>query len=178
MVMLGQNAPDFLILDTVSGTVYPRYYLPDRVLSGAARSDTGLPFSDHGGEGNFFMAVTRFKAVSALILLILFLAGGYALYLWAALTWSYSRGERAGYIQKFSEKGWVIKTWEGELAMVPLPGALPEKFPFSARSDSVARSINSSLGKRVVITYEQHKGLPRGLFGETEYFVVAVKTAE
>jgi len=30
----------------------------------------------------------------------------------------YSDGERVGYIQKISRKGWVCKTWEGELAMV------------------------------------------------------------
>ncbi len=121
------------------------------------------------------MAVTKGKVYGGISLVVLLLAGGYALYIWAALNWSYSRGERAGYIQKFSEKGWVIKTWEGELAMMPLPGALPEKFAFSARDNAVAQSINASLGKRVVIKYEQHKGLPAGLFGETEYFVTEVK---
>ncbi len=121
------------------------------------------------------MAFTKGKVYLGLFLFLLLILGGGALYLWAALNWSYSKGERAGYIQKFSEKGWVIKTWEGELAMVPLPGALPEKFPFSTRSNTVAQSINSSLGKRVVIRYEQHKGLPSGLFGETEYFVTEVR---
>jgi hypothetical protein len=124
------------------------------------------------------MAITKGKIYSGLCLVLLMLLGGCALYFWAALNWSYSRGERAGYIQKFSQKGWVIKTWEGELAMVPLPGALPEKFPFSARSNEIAQSINSSLGKRVVITYEQLKGLPAGLFGETEYFVTGIKIVE
>ena len=124
------------------------------------------------------MAVSKGKIFFGLFLFVLLIIGGTACYFWAALNWSYSRGERAGYIQKFSEKGWIIKTWEGELAMVPLPGALPEKFPFSARSDTVAQAINSSLGKRVVIRYEQHKGLPSGLFGETEYFVTEVKVAE
>ena len=124
------------------------------------------------------MAFSKGKVLSGLFLLLLLLAGGTALYFWAALNWSYSRGERAGYIQKFSQKGWVIKTWEGELAMVPLPGALPEKFPFSTRSDEVAKQINSTLGRRVVITYEQHKGLPTGMFGETEYFVTGVKVTE
>ncbi len=124
------------------------------------------------------MAITKGKIYGGLGLVVLLLAGGYALYIWAALNWSYSRGERAGYVQKFSEKGWVIKTWEGELAMVPLPGTLPEKFLFSARNNDVAKSINSSLGRRVVITYEQHKGLPSGLFGETDYFVTGVKVVE
>lgn len=124
------------------------------------------------------MALSKGKLFGGMFLFVLLTVGGCALYFWAALNWSYSKGERAGYIQKFSQKGWVIKTWEGELAMVPLPGTLPEKFPFSTRSDAVARDINSSLGKRVVVTYEQHKGLPQGLFGETEYFVTGVKVTE
>jgi hypothetical protein len=124
------------------------------------------------------MPVTKGKVYFGMFLFLLIIAGGCALYFWAALTWSYSRGERAGYVQKFSEKGWIIKTWEGELAMVPLPGAIPEKFAFSARNDAIAQSINSSLGKRVVITYQQHKGLPPGMFGETEYFVTGVKVVE
>ena len=120
------------------------------------------------------MSITKGKIYGGLCLVVLLLAGGYSLYIWAALNWSYSKGERAGYIQKFSEKGWFIKTWEGELAMVPLPGALPEKFPFSTRDNTVAQNINASLGKRVIIKYEQHKGLPKGLFGDTEYFITGV----
>jgi len=94
------------------------------------------------------------------------------------LTWSYSRGERAGYVQKFSQKGWVFKTWEGELAMVSMPGTMPEKFYFSVRSDSIARLINSSLGNRVALSYEQHLGVPFNWWGETEYFVTDAKIIE
>ena len=100
------------------------------------------------------------------------------LYTWSALTWSYSSGERAGYVQKFSRKGWVCKTWEGELAMVAVPGSTPEKFYFTVRSDSVAQLINQSLGKRVALHYNQHKGVPTSCFGETEYFVSDVKVVE
>ncbi len=100
------------------------------------------------------------------------------LYTWSALTWSYSSGERAGYVQKFSRKGWVCKTWEGELAMVAVPGSTPEKFYFTVRSDSVAGLINQSLGKRVALHYNQHKGVPTSCFGETEYFVSDVKVVE
>ncbi|HEY6853191.1 MAG TPA: hypothetical protein VI139_03005 [Gemmatimonadales bacterium] len=108
--------------------------------------------------------------VTPLILLVL--------YTWSALTWSYSSGERAGYVQKFSRKGWVCKTWEGELAMVAVPGSTPEKFYFTVRSDSVAGLINQSLGKRVALHYNQHKGIPTSCFGETEYFVSDVKVVE
>jgi len=100
------------------------------------------------------------------------------LYTWSSLSWSYSAGERAGYVQKFSKKGWVCKTWEGELAMVSIPGTTPEKFYFTVRDDAVAQRINQSLGKRVAISYHQHKGVPSSCFGETEYFVSDVKVVE
>jgi len=102
----------------------------------------------------------------------------FVLYTWSALQWSYSEGERAGYVQKFSKKGWVCKTWEGELALVSMPGTVAEKFYFTVRDDVVAEYINGSLGKRVALKYPQHKGVPTSCFAETEYFVVAVKVVE
>ena len=96
-------------------------------------------------------------------------------YLWLTLTWSYSSGERAGFLQKFSSKGWLCKTWEGELALVAMPGSTPEKFFFSVRDPLVAQRINSAMGKRVALIYEQHKGLPTDCFGETEYFVTDLR---
>lgn len=98
----------------------------------------------------------------------------FALYVWIALNFDYSQGERAGYVQKFSSRGWVCKTWEGELAMVNLPGAMPEIFRFSVRDDAVAQRLNKTLGQRVRLHYEQHKGIPTDCFGETEYFVTGV----
>lgn len=81
-------------------------------------------------------------------------------------------------MQKFSKKGWICKTWEGELAMVSIPGSMPEKFNFSVRNDDVARRINEAMGKRVALTYEQHKGVPTSCFAETEYYVIDVKVVE
>ena len=101
-----------------------------------------------------------------------------ALYTWTALSWSYSAGERAGYVQKFPKKGWVCKTWEGELALVSIPGTMSEKFYFTVRDDAVAARVNQTMGKRVALRYEQHKGIPTSCFGETEYFVVDVKSVE
>ena len=93
-----------------------------------------------------------------------------------ALNWSYAVEQRAGFIQKFSEKGWLCKTWEGELAMAnPLPGAMPEKFEFSVRNDSVAHQIQRLMGSRVAITYEEHRGVPLRCFGETEFYVTGVR---
>ena len=97
------------------------------------------------------------------------------LWIWLAMKWSYSEGERAGYIQKLSSKGWLCKTWEGEIAMVTMPGAIPEKFPFTVREDALAGKINELAGKRVVLSYQQHKFLPTSCFGETEYFVTSVR---
>jgi hypothetical protein len=102
----------------------------------------------------------------------------FALYTWVTLAWSYSRGERAGYVQKFSKKGWLCKTWEGELAIVSIPGTVAEKFFFSVRDDSVAARVNRTMGKRVALSYEQHKGVPTSCFGETEYFVTDVTVVE
>jgi hypothetical protein len=96
-------------------------------------------------------------------------------YLWLALHWSYSEGERAGFMQKLSKKGWLCKTWEGELSLVALPGAAPEKFLFTVRDDAVADKINRQVGQRVALIYEEHRGLPTTCFGDTAYFVTDVK---
>jgi hypothetical protein len=102
----------------------------------------------------------------------------FGLYTWAALTWSYSSGERAGYVQKFSRKGWVCKTWEGELALVSIPGTMSEKFYFTVRDDSVAAHVNETMGKRVALVYHQHMGVPTRCFGDTQYFVIGVRSVE
>jgi hypothetical protein len=91
------------------------------------------------------------------------------------VTWSYSEGERAGYIQKFSRKGWLCKTWEGEIAMVTMPGAIPDRFEFSVRDKAVADQINALAGQRVILNYAQHTFIPTNCFGETEYFVTGAR---
>jgi hypothetical protein len=111
----------------------------------------------------------------AFFILIVVPVGGVAAWTWLTLHMSYSSGERVGYVQKISKKGWVCKTWEGELAMVNLPGTAPQIFSFSVRDDSVAKSLEDAAGRRVSIDYEQHKGVPSACFGETEYFISAVK---
>jgi hypothetical protein len=94
-----------------------------------------------------------------------------ALYFFVVLSWSYSTGERAGWVQKFSRKGWVCKTWEGELAMVSMPGAAQEKFYFTVWDEKVAQEINKAMGRRVSLHYEEKVGLPTSCFGETRYWV-------
>lgn len=116
--------------------------------------------------------LTRLTAATAVIVLLP------ALYLWAVFSWSYSSGERAGYIQKFSKKGWLCKTWEGEIAMVVVPGTRSDKFDFTVSDEAVAEQINRTMGKRVALVYEQHRGIPTSCFGDTEYFVKQVRVLE
>ena len=105
-------------------------------------------------------------------------AAAFSLYTWVTLTWSYSEGERAGYLQKFSRKGWLCKTWEGEILLSSMPGAIPERFAFSVRDDEVARQMAAATGKRVLLSYAQHRGVPSSCFGETEYFVEKVQVTQ
>lgn len=112
----------------------------------------------------------KFTLISVVMLVMIAAA-----YLFFVLNWSFAKGDRVGYVQKFSEKGWVFKTWEGELQMLPVPGAVPEKFLFSVRDKAVVAKITSSLGNKVSLTYEQHKGIPTTYFGESEYFIVELK---
>ena len=113
-----------------------------------------------------------------LIMLPVLAASLFVLYTVIMFNWSYSEGERAGYVQKFSKKGWACKTWEGELAMVTMPGTLTEKFYFTVRNDAIAQKINQHLGKKVSLIYEEHVGLPSTCFGDTAYFVSGVRLVE
>src|SRR6202140_523448 len=101
------------------------------------------------------------KVLVGLVVLILV---GLAGFTWVTLHWSYSDGERAGYVQKLSRKGWLCKTWEGEAAMVTMPGTVAEKFYFTVPSDALAARINASVGKRMALQFEQHKWIPSSCF--------------
>ena len=116
----------------------------------------------------------RHTLLIVLVLVLLIPAVVFALWAWVALGYTYAVGERAGYVQKISRKGWLCKTWEGELAMANLPGTMPQIFTFTVRNDSVAHVIEQNAGKQVSLTYEQHRGVPTSCFGETEYFVTSV----
>jgi hypothetical protein len=109
-------------------------------------------------------------------LLIVFgaVAAMLAAYVAFVLNWSYSSGERAGWVQKFSHKGWICKTWEGELALVSLPGTTVEKFYFTVHDDAVADKISRAMGRRVSLHYDEKVGLPTSCFGDTRYFVKAI----
>jgi len=111
--------------------------------------------------------------IAVLVLVLLTVA-----YFYAALNWSYSSGERAGWIQKLSKKGWVCKTWEGELALVSIPGSSTvEKFQFTIADDATAAALTEVMGKRVNLHYEEKVGLPTSCFGETRHYVTKVTVA-
>jgi hypothetical protein len=113
-----------------------------------------------------------------LTVLALFGAPLLAVILWSygALAYTYSSGNRVGYVQKLSKKGWLCKTWEGELQISAIPGSAPVIFAFTVRDDSVATAIEQALASRVELQFDQHPGIPLSCFGETEYFVKGVRT--
>lgn len=115
------------------------------------------------------------KMILVLLLALPFLIG--AAWVGITLSYSYSSGERAGFLQKVSKRGWLCKTWEGEMQLSAIPGSAPEMFLFTTRSDSLAQELNRLNGQRVVVNYKQHKGVP-SCFGDTEYFVDGVRPVE
>jgi hypothetical protein len=113
--------------------------------------------------------------IFAVLIAVTLLVAGYFLFVF---NWSYSEGERAGWIQKFSNKGWLCKTWEGEMAMVSMPGSMSEKFLFTVWDDATAAEINKLMGKRVSLHYEEKIGIPTSCFGETRYYATKVSAVE
>jgi hypothetical protein len=102
----------------------------------------------------------------------LVLIGLYTLFM---LWYSYSDGDRAGVLQKFSKRGWICKTWEGELAMYVVGGVAPQIWNFSVRDDAVVGDLQAAVGQQVRLHYSEHRGLPTNCFGETDYFVTRVE---
>ena len=123
-------------------------------------------------------ASSRGGVVLVLLLVLAAAAAAFAVYTYAVLHWSYSAGERAGIVQKFSRKGWLCKTWEGELAMSIVPGVTPTIWNFSVRDRGVAEKMSAALGKRVALHYTEHRGVPTSCFAETPYFADGVRVVE
>ena len=131
---------------------------------------------DRGVDNAVKSGPTRYisKIVIALVVLVSLVTAYFVI----ALRWSYSIGERAGWLQKLSDKGWVCKTWEGEMALVSLPGtSAVEKFAFTVRDDAVAAELSKAMGKRFTLHYEEKVGLPTSCFGDTRHFVTKVTVA-
>jgi len=121
---------------------------------------------------------TGVSVIGWLVVVVIVVGVLFSGYVWLALSWAYADGERAGWVQKLSRKGYLCKTWEGEMAMVSLPGSVPEKFVFTVRDEQVAKQINDVMGRRVSLFYEEHIGIPTSCFGETGHFVKGVKVID
>jgi len=115
------------------------------------------------------------KSILGVVVAIAIALSGYA---FVVISWSYSSGERAGWVQKLSSKGWLCKTWEGEMAMVSMPGTTTEKFHFTVWDEDIAEQINKVMGKRVALHYEEKKGIPTSCFGETRYYITKVSVVD
>ena len=111
----------------------------------------------------------RIFARVVLIVLVLILIGC-ALWTWFSLSWAYSEGERAGVLQKFSSKGWICKTYEGELALYVVSGVAPQIWYFSTRDAELAKQLSAAVGEQVRVHYTEHRGVPTSCFAETPYF--------
>lgn len=92
---------------------------------------------------------------------------------------TFSEGNRSGTLQKFSKKGNIFKTYEGELVMSSISSTssvtiASEKFFFSVKNDSLAQTLFDLEGRPVTLHYEQKRShLPWN--GETNYMVTGVK---
>jgi len=117
---------------------------------------------------------TRKRGLALFVAVILAAIGLFVLYTWMSLSFAYSEGERAGYLQTFSRKGWLCKTWEGEILLSSMPGAIPKVFDFSVRDPAVITALQTATGKRVQLGYAEHRGVPTECFGETGYFATKV----
>src|SRR5271165_6567041 len=118
------------------------------------------------------------RGLRVLLLLLLIIFGGAWLWTWLTLAWAYSDGERAGVLQKFSRKGWICKTQEGELAQYVVAGVSPQIWQFSVRDPAVAAQLNKAVGERVQLHYTEHRGVPTDCFAATPYFVDRVTLKE
>lgn len=111
-----------------------------------------------------------------LLLLTLIMFPAVVFGVWSAVTlgWTYSEGDRPGFVQKIATKGYVCKTWEGILYN-DLQGFRADSFQFTVRSDSLAKVLQGLTGKRVSLHYQQHVNVPSSCFGDSEYFVSGVR---
>ena len=111
------------------------------------------------------------RGMRIVVILMLLVIGAAALWTWLTLSWAYSDGERAGVLQKFSRKGWICKTQEGELAQYVVAGVSPQIWLFSVRDHAVGEQLDKAVGQRVQLHYTEHPGVPTGCFADTRYFV-------
>ncbi|MCX6199749.1 MAG: 6-phosphogluconate dehydrogenase [Bacteroidetes bacterium] len=92
---------------------------------------------------------------------------------------TYSEGSRAGVLMKFSKRGYVFKTYEGELntggvGNIANTAQVNQVWYFSVKDNGFADTLHLYEGKKVILFYQQKiKHLPWQ--GETDYFVNKVQ---
>ena len=118
------------------------------------------------------------RGMRFLLLLAVVAVAGFGLWTWLTLSWAYSDGERAGVLQKFSRKGWVCKTQEGEIAQYLVAGISPQMWLFSVRDKTVAAQLDKAVGHRVQLHYTEHPGVLTSCFADTRYFVDRVTVTD
>ena len=91
-----------------------------------------------------------------------------------AFSWSYSEGERAGHPAEVQPTGLGLQDVRGRAGHVHRPGVTPTIWEFSVRNEAVVPRLSAALGKRVVLHYREHPGIPTTCFGHTPYFVDSV----
>jgi hypothetical protein len=94
----------------------------------------------------------------------------FALWTWITLSWAYSEGDRGGVLQKFSRKGWVCKTYEGEVALYVVRGMAPQIWYFTTRDAELAGRLSKVVGEDIRVHYTEHRGVPTSCFGDTQYY--------
>lgn len=125
-----------------------------------------------------FFERTRGRALTIVLVIVLGLVIAAGLWTWFSLSWAYSEGDRAGTLQKFSRKGWLCKTYEGELALYVVGGVAPQIWYFSTRDEALASQLSGAVGKNIQLHYTEHRGVPTTCFAETPYFARSFRVSE
>lgn len=93
--------------------------------------------------------------------------------------YTYSEGYRAGLLQKFSHKGAIFKTFEGEMILSSVSSTrdvaiASDKFLFSVINKSLVRQFDTLQGSTVIVHYKQ-KNAKAFWRGDSEYLVDSVR---
>jgi hypothetical protein len=125
--------------------------------------------SEHGKNSTF----SKIIWISLLIIVVVF---GVT---YLVFNFTYSEGNRAGVLIKFSKKGYIFKTYEGELNVgglgnIPNTAQMNQTWEFSVKDQTIADSLMHMEGKRVSLHYRQ---IMKNMAwqGETPYFVDGVQ---
>ena len=83
---------------------------------------------------------------------------------------TYSEGERSGELVKFSKKGLVCKTWEGQMNTGGVSNGAANTWEFTVEDEGVAKILQNKLGQKIDVNYKQEV-MTGPCRSETNYFV-------